>query len=56
MGTHSIDFLDKEKLLLISFPYDQLLKNSRYKWFLNLSKRQFINSNLELKNLLYMNI
>ncbi len=56
MGTYEIDFKNKDNLLLISFPYDKLYKSSQYKWFLNLSESQFMNSNLELKNLLQKNI
>tara|TARA_Y100000768_G_scaffold387660_1_gene379689 strand:- start:1507 stop:2499 length:993 start_codon:yes stop_codon:yes gene_type:complete len=56
MGTYEIDFQNKDKLLLVSFPYDLLFKNNSYDWFLNLSKEQFVNSNLELKNLLRMGI
>ena len=56
MGTYEIDFKNKDNLLLVSFPYDKLHKSSQYKWFLNLSEYQFMNSNLELKNLLQKNI
>jgi len=56
MGTYEIDFQNKDKLLLVSFPYDLLFKNNSYDWFFNLSKQQFVNSNLELKNLLRMGI
>ena len=52
MGTYDIDFQNKERLSLISVPYDILLKTSKYKWFFDLSEGQFMNSNLELKNLI----
>ena len=56
MGSYEIDFKDKERLSLISLPYDILLKSSKYKWFLDLSEDQFMSSNLELKRLLLKNI
>ena len=52
MGTYEIDFLNKEKLMVITLPYDQLFKSTKYQWFLNMSEIQFLDSNLELKNLL----
>ena len=56
MGTYTIDFQNKERLSLISIPYDILLRTRKYQWFLDLSKEQFIQSNLELKNLLQKDI
>tara|TARA_B100000686_G_C16761760_1_gene959160 strand:+ start:84 stop:1085 length:1002 start_codon:yes stop_codon:yes gene_type:complete len=56
MGTHSIDFQNKERISLITIPYDTLLKTRKYQWFLNLSEEQFMQSNLELKNLLQNDI
>jgi hypothetical protein len=51
-GDEPIEFLDKEKLYVISFPYDILLKRSEYGWFLNLSEKQFLQSNLQARVLL----
>lgn len=56
MGTMDLDFLNKEKLLFISIPYDILLKNSQYKWFFELSDIQFIESNLVIKRLILKDI
>jgi hypothetical protein len=56
MGTSNIDFLNKDKLMIISFPYDILLKTSQYQWFLNLSGIQFVESNLVLQRLLLKDI
>ena len=53
LGTQEIHFLNKNKLYLISFPYDILYNRSEYKWFLNLSEKQFNHSNLQIKKLLY---
>tara|TARA_B100002051_G_C16737065_1_gene641881 strand:+ start:1336 stop:2187 length:852 start_codon:yes stop_codon:yes gene_type:complete len=52
LGDEPIEFLDKEKLYVISFPYDILLKRSEYGWFLNLSEKQFLQSNLQARVLL----
>lgn len=56
MGTYKIDFQNKERLSLISIPYDILLRTRKYQWFLDLSKEQFMQSNLELKNLIQKDI
>ena len=56
MGTMDIDFLNKDKLLFVSIPYDILLKNSQYKWFFELSDIQFIESNLVIKRLILKDI
>ena len=56
MGSYDIDFQNKERLSLISFPYDKLYKSTEYKWFLDLSEEQFMNSNLELKHLILKDI
>ena len=56
MGTYTIDFQNKERLSLISIPYDILLRTREYQWFLDLSKEQFMQSNLELKNLIQKDI
>ena len=42
MGTYKIDFQNKERLSLISIPYDILLRTRKYQWFLDLSKEQFM--------------
>ena len=56
MGTSSIDFLTKDKLMIVSMPYDILLKTSQFQWFVNLSVEQFVESNLVLKRLLLKDI
>jgi hypothetical protein len=56
MGTETLDFLNKDKLILVTFPYDNLLKSSQYHWFNNLSEMQFAQSNLILKRLLIKDI
>jgi hypothetical protein len=56
IGTSKIDFLDKDKLMVISFPYDILLKTPQYGWFLNLSGVQLVESNLVLQRLLLKDI
>lgn len=56
MGTMDIDFLNKDKLLFVSIPYDILLKTTQYKWLFELSDLQFIESNLVIKRLLLKDI
>ena len=56
MGTSNIDFLNKDKLMVVSLPYDILLNTSQYQWFLNLSGIQFVESNLTLQRLLLKDI
>ena len=56
MGTSDIDFLSKDKLMVISIPYDILLESTKYKWFMNLSEVQFLDSNLIVKRLLFKDI
>ena len=56
MGTMDLDFLNKEKLLFVSIPYDILLKTTQYKWLFELSTLQFIESNLVIKRLLLKDI
>ena len=56
MGTEQLDFLNKSKLMMVSFPYDILLKSPQYHWFINLSELQFAQSNLILKRLLIKDI
>ena len=55
LGTYEIDFQKKENLSVITVPYDMLF-NSKYKWFLNLSEEQFTNSSLEINRLISKNI
>ena len=43
-----INFLNEEKLSVISVPYDLLLDRAEYKWFLNLSKGQYETSNFAI--------
>tara|TARA_Y100000389_G_scaffold204146_1_gene255222 strand:- start:314 stop:1321 length:1008 start_codon:yes stop_codon:yes gene_type:complete len=56
LGTETLNFLNKDKLMLINFPYDILLKSPQYQWFINLSEMQFAQSNLLLKRLLLKDI
>ena len=56
MGTHAIDFQNKERLIVISIPYDTLLNTSKFQWFLKLSNEQFNSSNLEIKKLIQAGI
>jgi len=56
LGTEMLDFLNKDKLMIINFPYDILLKTPQYQWFINLSEMQFAQSNLILKRLLLKDI
>lgn len=44
--------LDMEKLKAISLPYEELFKNTKYKWFLNLSKEQFEESKFFIQRFL----
>ena len=52
LGDQPIQFLNKKKLYLISFPYDILYNRTEYKWFLNLSEKQFLQSKLQARVLL----
>ena len=56
LGTSDIDFLNKDKLMIVSFPYDILLKRTEYLWFLHLSEVQFLESRIILKRLLIKDI
>ena len=40
LGTNNINFKNKEKLLFISIPYDILLKDTKFKWFLELNEKE----------------
>ena len=51
LGTYPINFKNKERLLFISLPYDILLQETKFKWFLELSEKQFIESDLFIKKL-----
>ena len=52
LGTQKIQFLSPKDVLLISIPYDELEKQKKYHWFLNLSKEQFNLSKVEVVRLL----
>ena len=54
LGNYPIEFLNKNKLYLISFPYDILYNRNEYKWFLNLSEKQFKNSHSQVNKLLHL--
>ncbi|MBD23933.1 MAG: hypothetical protein CMG46_02865 [Candidatus Marinimicrobia bacterium] len=49
-----INFLNEEKLSVITVPYNLLMERSEYKWFLNLSKGQYETSNFAVDS--YMEI
>ena len=53
LGTNNINFKNKERLLLISVPYDILLKGTKFKWFLELSEKEFNESNLQIRRILH---
>ena len=46
LGNRNIKYKNMEKLSLISVNYEDLLNNLDYKWFMNVSYDQFINSNM----------
>lgn len=46
LGNRNIKYKNMEKLSLISVNYEDLLNNLDYKWFVNVSYDQFINSNM----------
>ena len=52
LSTHSNNFLDKDKLMLLSIPYDTLLSGVQYQWLLNLHEDDFNTSDLEIKRLM----
>jgi len=52
LGTEMIDFLEPSKLFAVTIPYD-LLINSGYEWFLNLSEKQLNQSNLTINKLIH---
>ena len=47
-----INFLNEDKLILISIPYDELLLDIDNIWVLNLTMKKFNKSNLEIQRLL----
>ena len=49
-----INFLNEEKLSVITVPYDLLMESPEHKWFLNLSKEQYQTSNFAIDS--YMEI
>jgi len=51
-GYEPIDFKNKEKLIFISLPYDQILYNKKYFWINNLSKQQFIEANTAMTKII----
>lgn len=52
LGSSDVLFKDLNKLSLISVPYEELLRNSEYYWFNNLSKEQFLDSDIYVSRLL----
>ena len=52
LGSSDILFKDINKLSLISVPYEKILRNSEYYWFNNLSKEQFLDSDMYVSRLL----
>ena len=54
LDKHRINFLNEDKLSIITVPYDLLMERSEYKWFLNISKEQYEASNFAIDS--YMEI
>ena len=52
LNKQPIHFQNKKEHLAITIPYNQLINNTEYAWFLNLSEEQFNQSNLEIVRLL----
>lgn len=52
LGNRNIKYKNMEKLSLISVNYEDLFNNLDYKWFVNLSYDQFVNSNMFAAGLL----
>lgn len=48
LGYEEINYKNEKKLKLISLPYQEILTNSNYKWYCNLSKEQFYQSKIFL--------
>ena len=52
LNKQPIHFQNKKEHLAITIPYNQLINNNEYAWFLNLSEEQLNQSNLEIVRLL----
>jgi len=52
IGYEDIKFKNKNKLIIIIFPYHKLYSNSEYKWFNILKENEFYQSNMYVNNLL----
>jgi len=48
VGRFPIDYLDSEKMYVISVPYERLIRSRDARWFLNLSEGQFKTLNVEI--------
>ena len=48
VGRFPIHYLNAEKMYVISVPYERLIRSSEHRWFLNLSKEQFKDLNIEI--------
>jgi len=48
LGRYPIDYLDPEKLYVISVPYEILLRDTEHRWFLELSKQKYKMLNTEM--------
>jgi len=48
LGRFPVDYLNVEKMYVISVPYERLIRSIEHRWFLNLSKEQFKNLNVEI--------
>tara|TARA_B100000902_G_scaffold314616_1_gene305419 strand:+ start:1082 stop:2059 length:978 start_codon:yes stop_codon:yes gene_type:complete len=52
LGTEKIVFKQSNELYLITFPYEELTTNLKYRWFRELSYYDFKHSNVEINRLL----
>ena len=48
LGRYPIDYLDPEKLYVISVPYELLVRDTEHRWFLELSKQKYNLLNTEI--------
>ena len=52
LGNTNIRYKNLNNLALISVPYEELLRNSQYYWFNNLSDEQFLNTDMFVSRLM----
>jgi hypothetical protein len=53
LGRYPIDYLDPEKLYVISVPYELLIRDTEHRWFLELSKHKYKMLNTEMTRKLH---